>query len=150
MIRSQRQANRIMSAHIRALRSHTTGNRGTGQQRACSLRRALPPRTSGVRALSAAHSLPGPPVTSLMHASACHRTRMHPPAHVPQHTAEHVVGEETGIMLKCFPREKRLKFTFLKKMSGYGLGLTRSFTTWSCLYNIAFAPDDSLQKSICT
>ena len=60
------------------------------------------PQPSGVRGLAAANALPGPPITSLMHASACHRTRMHAPAqhvpaHAPEHTAEHVVGEETGI-----------------------------------------------------
>ena len=44
------------------------------------------PQPSGVRGLAAAHALPGPPITSLMHASACARTRMHAAAHVPEHT----------------------------------------------------------------
>ena len=42
------------------------------------------PQPSGVRGLAAAHALPGPPITSLMHASACHRTRMHAPAHTAE------------------------------------------------------------------
>ena len=43
---------------------------------------------------------------------------LHPPANVPQHTAEHVVGEETGIQDHSneLSEEKRLKFNFHTKM----------------------------------
>ena len=73
------------------------------------------PQPSGVRGLAAANALPGPPITSLMHASACHRTRMHAPAHVPQHTAEPVVGDEIALSPTGFPG-KTAKVTISTKM----------------------------------
>ena len=69
------------------------------------------PQPSGVRGLAAAHALPGPPITSLMHASACHRTRMHAPAR----TAEPVCSQSWAMKSRSLPRAfqgKRLKSPF--------------------------------------
>ena len=72
------------------------------------------PQPSGVRGLAAANALPGPPITSLMHASACHRTRMHAPAH----TAEPVCSPSSAMKSRSptgFPG-KTAKVTISTKM----------------------------------
>ena len=75
------------------------------------------PQPSGVRGLAAANALPGPPITSLMHASACHRTRMHAPAR----TAEPVCSQSWAMKSRSLPRAlkfpgKTAKVTISTKM----------------------------------
>ena len=70
---------------------------------------------------------------------------MHPPAHVPQHTAEHLVGEEAGITPPSNGLlGKRLKFTFHTKMFAsllylnntvrYKIPIPRRYGPWSRVY----------------